>query len=341
MAPSQRFRFEQYLGHLEKNGFQTLIHPFFTKKAYAAFYQSGHLLPKIHSIIDSYLRRFALLLQAHSFNFIFIHREAMPLGPPIIEWLLSKVFGKKIIFDFDDAVWTTDQIDEGPLLRWVKWRSKIRSICKWSYKITCGNEYLANFARKYNDNVTVMPTTISTCFTIENNVPNSRVVIGWTGSRSTLKYLRSLIPVLKSLEEKYPYVGLLVLADEDPALPLQNYEFKYWSKATEMQDLKSIDIGVMPLPDDEWTRGKCGLKALQYMAMSIPAVISPVGVNTEIVKHGVEGFLCSSSEEWFNCLEDLILNPAKRLEMGKRGWQKTMDFYTMEANSYRFLSLFQ
>ena len=343
IAPSQRFRFEQYIRYLEGEGFQTEISPYFTPKAYAAFYQSGNLLSKIHSIIQSYLQRFTLLLQAHSFDFIFIHREATPLGPPVIEWLLAKVLRKKIIFDFDDAIWTTDNVSESLLAKWIRWRGKVQSICRWSHKIACGNEYLADFARRENSNVTVIPTTID-CFPInESHTPKTgaNVVIGWTGSFSTLKYLRILLPVLISLEEKYPSTKFLVIADRDPVLPLRNYEFKNWSKETETRDLQAIDIGIMPLPDDAWTRGKCGFKALQYMAMSISAVISPVGVNAKILTHGVEGFLCSTSDEWFSCLEDLILNPEKRREMGARGRQKVMNLYSTEANSPRFLSLFQ
>jgi glycosyltransferase involved in cell wall biosynthesis len=343
IAPSQRFRFEQYLRYLEEEGFQTEISPYFTPKAYAAFYQSGNLLSKIHSIIQSYLRRFTLLLQAQSFDFIFIHREITPLGPPVMEWLLTKVLRKKIIFDFDDAIWTTDNTNESLLTKWVRWRSKVQSICKWSHKVACGNDYLATFARRENSDVTVIPTTID-CFPLNEShtlKTGTSVVIGWTGSFSTLKYLKMLLPVLISLEKKYPSIKFLVIADRDPALPLRNYEFKHWRKETETQDLQAIDIGIMPLPDDEWTRGKCGFKALQYMAMSIPAVVSPIGVNTKIVTDGVEGFLCTTSDEWFSCLEDLILDPARRRDMGARGRKKVMDLYSMEANSRRFLSLFQ
>ena len=343
IAPSQRFRFEQYIRYLEEEGFQTEISPYFTEKAYAVFYQSGNLLSKIHCIFQSYLRRFTLLLQVHSFDFIFIHREITPLGPPILEWLLAKMLRKKIIFDFDDAIWTTDNANESSLAKWIRWRSKVQSICRWSHKIACGNDYLATFAQRENLKVMVMPTTIDFFPLKENQAlkADASIVIGWTGSSSTLKYLRMLLPVLISLEEKYPSIKFLVIADRDPALPLCNYEFKHWTKETETQDLQAIDIGIMPLPDDEWTRGKCGFKALQYMAMSIPAVISAVGVNTKIVTHGAEGFLCTTSDEWFSCLEDLILDPARRRDMGERGRQKVMKLYSVEANSRRFLSLFQ
>src|SRR5690606_12277585 len=132
-----------------------------------------------------------------------------------------------------------------------------------------------------------------------------------------------------------------IISDQDPKLPLQNAVFRRWRKETEISDLAMIDIGIMPLPDDPWTQGKCGCKALQYMALKIPAVISPVGVNSEMVQHGVEGYLCTTLEEWSMHLEDLILNPDKRIAMGELGRQKVIDHYSVECTSTGFLSLFQ
>lgn len=343
LAPSQRFRFEQYASRMKNESITPVIKPFFTEKGYYALYQNGHLLSKIHCIVHSYFKRFALLLQVHSFDFVFIHREATPVGPPVIEWIIAKILRKKIIFDFDDAIWTTDKTNEHAFSKWIRWRSKVGTICRWSYKVSCGNDYLADFARHHNENVVVIPTTIASFgpVTREATDPSGRVVIGWTGSHSTLKYLHALLPVLTSLQEKYPSAGFLVIADKDPNLSVTNMRFLKWKKASEIEDLESIDIGVMPLPDDEWARGKCGFKALQYMALSIPAVVSPVGINKKIVTHGVEGFLCSTPDEWFSALEYLILNRNERMAMGRKGRQKVMDYYSMEANLSKFLSLFQ
>ena len=167
------------------------------------------------------------------------------------------------------------------------------------------------------------------------------MTIGWTGSHSTLKYLKAIIPVLQSLEQKYSQIQFLVIADRDPQLPLQRYRFAKWRRETEITDLASIDIGIMPMPDDEWTRGKCGFKALQYMAMEIPAVVSPVGVNKEIIENGVAGFLCESPDEWFTALESLLLHAEIRMVMGLRGRRKIISSYSVASNSANFLSLFQ
>ena len=344
IAPSQRFRFEQYFVQLQKKGFTPVIKPFFSEKAYIAFYQSGKILTIIHAIVVSYLKRIQLLLHLSPFDFIFIHRESAPIGPPIIEFIIARVLRKKIIYDFDDAIWLTDRTRESPGNKMIRWRKKVGAICRWSYKVSCGNQYLADYARKFNSHVVINPTTIDT-----NNVHrpmknmNSKegITLGWTGSRSTLKYLNSIVYPLQSLQQKYPQLEIVIIADEDPHLPLTNVLFIPWRKESEISDLARFDIGMMPLPDDEWTRGKCGFKALQYMAMCIPAVVSPVGVNREIVTDGVDGLWCYTSEDWFNNVEDLILHREKIHEMGRRGRQKVINHYSLDSNLATFLSLFQ
>ena len=344
LAPSQRFRFEQYLRHLSEKGFQTVIKPFFSETTYRTLYQNGNLLLKVYGILGSNFNRLLLLFHMHSFTLVFIHREATPIGPPWMEWMIAKVLRKKIIYDFDDAIWLTDKNNESAWARFFRWRTKVASICKWSCKVSCGNMYLGRYAGQFNNAVVIIPTTIDA----ENihvptpKVPNTQgVTIGWTGSHSTLKYLETILNVLQALERKYPQVQFLVIADRDPQLALQRCRFVAWKKETEIRDLATMDIGVMPMPDDPWTRGKCGFKALQYMAMQIPAVLSPVGVNKEIVESGVEGFLCESPEEWFGALEHLILNPEKRKEMGMKGRQKVIRSYSVASNSANFLSLFE
>ena len=344
LVPSQRFRFEQYFRLLHEKGFQTVIKPFFSENTYRRLYQNGGLLRKIYGIAGSYFRRLLLLFHMHSFTLVFIHRECTPAGPPWMEWMISKVFRKKIVYDFDDAIWLTDKVNESLWSRLLRGRGKVASLCRWSHKVSCGNQFLGQFARQYNNKIVINPTTIDTKnihVPIGTDGYKPEVTIGWTGSHSTLKYLQEVLPILQSLVDKYEQLRVLVIADRDPELPLRRYEFNKWKKETEIMDLAKIDIGIMPLPEDEWTRGKCGFKAMQYMAMEVAAVISPVGVNREIVENGVDGFLCQSAEDWFSALEYLILNPDKRKEMGAKGRQKIIRCYSVASNSTNFLSLFQ
>ncbi len=174
-----------------------------------------------------------------------------------------------------------------------------------------------------------------------NNRPyDSPLTIGWTGSHSTLKYLIQIESVLQVLEKKYPDINFLFIANQKPELSLKNQKFVPWNKETEIADLLQIDIGLMPLPDDDWSRGKCGFKALQYMALKIPTLASPVGVNQKIIDHGVNGFLCYNEKDWLTYLEKLISNKSLREDLGKAARQKVIKHYSVLSNTANFLSLF-
>jgi glycosyltransferase involved in cell wall biosynthesis len=256
---------------------------------------------------------------------------------------MARVLRKKLIYDFDDAIWLTDKRRELWIERTLRWRSKVADICKWSDKVSAGNAYLAHYAKDFNINVVLNPTTIDT-ENVHRMVTKpgrkDRITIGWTGSHSTLKYLRDIEDVLAHIEHNFPSVWFCVIADKAPDLDLKRLEFKSWSLATEISDLAQFDIGIMPLPDDDWSKGKCGFKALQYMAMQIPTVASPVGVNSSIVSHGVNGFLASSYSEWEICLSLLIQDESLRKRLGESGRAHVQAKYSVNANKQNFLGLF-
>jgi glycosyltransferase involved in cell wall biosynthesis len=324
-------------------GCSITVRPFLTEKAYLTIYQSGNFFTKTVVLFTSYLKRIFVLRQIIRHDLIFIHREAMPAGPPFVEWL-TYILGKPIVYDFDDAIWLTDKIVENPFVKFLKWRGKIKSICAWSYTVSCGNKYLAAYAQQFNKKVVINPTTIDVEHVHKPSIKikefHSSLTIGWTGSSTTLKYLKTIEKPLREILAKFPNTKLLIIADRRPQL---NFPFTFcqWSAASEIQDLQRIDIGIMPMPDDDWTRGKCGFKALQYMAMEIPAVVSPVGVNVEIVSHGIEGYHCTTEDEWFAYLAELIQDSGRRMEMGKLGRKKVIEHYSVASNTSNFLSLFQ
>jgi glycosyltransferase involved in cell wall biosynthesis len=264
-----------------------------------------------------------------------------PVGPPVVEFILAKILRKKIIYDFDDAIWMDNTSDENSWARWVKFHNKVSSICRWSHRVSCGNAWLANYAHQFNGSVTVNPTTIDT----ENwhtlaQAPSKkndyRIIIGWTGTH----YLSSLVGVFQHLEKKYPIV-LRIISNKDLKLPLANVEFLSWKKETEIQDLQTFDIGIMPLPDDAWAKGKCGFKALQYMSLGIPSVVSNVGVNVEIIEQGVNGYCCANLDEWQTNLERLILDKIVREEIGMKARAVVVDHFSVRSNGGNFLSLFR
>lgn len=344
-APSQRFRFEQYFQSLQSNQIAFEIQPFLSQKDWRLFYSRGSLYRKAIVLLRGFSRRIVGLRAASAADFVFIHREAAPVGPPIFEWIIAKVFRKKIIYDFDDAIWLTDRPDESLIVRITKWRSKVQQICGMSYRVSCGNSYLSDFASQFTAHAVIIPTTIDTehhklAFD-EQSAPDKKITIGWTGSHSTLKYLMNLNTVLKEIERMFAQVRFLVIADQCPVLDLKRLEFREWKRSTEVEDLSEIDIGIMPLPDDEWSKGKCGFKILQYMALGIPSISSPVGVNTQIVDNGVDGFLASTTEEWIEIFRVLLSDVRLRKLIGAKGREKVLHQYSVTSNTSRFLALFE
>lgn len=273
-------------------------------------------------------------------DIIFIHRELTPLGPPIFEFIITKVLRKKIIYDFDDAIWLPDPNETNGLLRFIKWKSKVRRICQWSWKISAGNEYLANYARQYCDQVEVIPTVVDTNYHIPAVREKDQLTIGWTGSHTTLQYLNPLVPTLNELCSNHN-LKFAVIANKDPKLPVAGFEFIPWDQSNEVADLQKFDIGIMPLTDDIWSQGKCGFKAIQYGASGIPSLVSPVGVNTEVVKNEVTGYWCNSTDEWKSRLEQLIESAGLRKQMGEAGRAHIEANYSVNSIQEKFLSLFE
>ncbi|WP_347159765.1 glycosyltransferase family 4 protein [Pontibacter chitinilyticus] len=339
-AASQRFRVEQWLPELEKQGITYKLAPFWSQRAWAILYQRGHTWQKAAGLAVGFLKRLGLLYQLPFYDFVFLHREATPLGPPWFEWFAIHIFRKRIIFDFDDAIWLPNTTDDNKAVAKYKLPQKTAAICSWSYKVSCGNHFLQDFASKYNTAAVYLPTCLNTqALSLKPKQRTARLTIGWTGSHSTLPYLKLIEPVLQQLEQHYDF-DFLVIADKEPALQLRSLEFISWRKQTELEDLQRINIGVMPLPDTEWAKGKCAFKALQYMALGIPAVVSAVGANLAAVPDGKAGYTCTTSEEWYARLEQLLQQPALRQQFGRQGQLQVEKHYSVQAQLHSFLQLF-
>lgn len=340
-SPSQRFRFEHYLPVLKEHNIKYRISPYFSLKGKAALYSKSKTLHKAYFIILGGFRRLADMFKIIRYDFVYIHREAAPIGPPIWEWIVAKVLKKRILYDFDDAIWLPVISNYNKGFAFVKFFGKVAKICRWSHKVSVGNAFLKTFAGRYNKNTVIIPTVVNT-ETVHNTLQQQdtlKPAVGWTGSFSTLMYLRIVLPVLQRLQEEIDFT-FYVIADVDPMLPLKNYRFIKWSRETESSDLLNFHIGLMPLSDDELSKGKCGFKAIQYMAMGIPAIVSPVGVNTEIVSENVDGFCCNSPEEWENRIRQLLKNSLKRIQMGKAAREKIEEKYSVNFSKKIFLNLF-
>lgn len=340
-APSQRFRFEQYIPLLEQNGYQIHFAPFLDKKTWSKLYKEGSFLKKITGIIRSFVRRLITILTIYKYDFVFIHREASHIGPPIFEFIIAKIFRKKYIYDFDDAIWLANYSESNAKVHRLKAYWKVKYCIKWAGQITVGNTYLSDYAKKINDNVTIIPTTIDTLHYHNINTDyDQQIVIGWTGTHSTMRFLDFLVPIIKKLEVRYDF-EFRVISNKEPDYDLRSLNFMQWKRETEISDLNQISIGVMPLEHDIWSEGKCGFKCLQYMSLGIPAVVSPVGVNNVIVNHNVNGLLVESEQQWEDALEKLIQDKSERVRIGAAGKDTVTREYSVLAYSQEYLNLFK
>lgn len=342
-APSQRFRVELYFTELNKAGIQWNVQSFLDKKTWEKLYGKHSYFSKFWGVIKGFLRRWKVILFGlRRYHFVFIHREAAPLGPPVFEWIIAKIFRKKIIYDFDDAIWIPNTTSSNKIAGWLKWSRKVKYICCWSYKVVCGNEYLCDFAAQYNTCVICIPTSVDTenaHNTLKKHFQNG-IVVGWTGSHSTEKYLQQLIPVLQALENGMD-ISFLAISDKKPELPLKNIMYCPWNENNEVSDLLKMDIGVMPLENDPWSEGKCGFKLIQYLSLGIPAVASPVGVNKKIIADGQHGFLCDHQNKWILAIKKLAGDAALRNNMGQAGRQFIIENYSLQKQAVKFISLFK
>jgi glycosyltransferase involved in cell wall biosynthesis len=339
-VPGQRFRFEQYLEYLSQNGFNITFSNLLSEKDYSFYYKKGNYIRKALLLFKSIIKRYKDVRSASKYDLIFIFREGFLLGSSYFERQLAK--RSKVIFDYDDAIWITSVLSENSWLWFLKNPNKTKKIIEVSQMVFSGNRYLAEYAEKYNAKVVIVPTTIDTNeYKPAYNPKNEKICIGWSGSFSTIVHFTTCLDALKIIKKKYgDKVYFKVIGSVDYQHAELNIQGLPWTKETEIKDLQEIDIGIMPLPDDEWTKGKCGLKGLQYMALAIPTIMSPIGVNTEIIQDGENGFLAAGTDEWVKKLSLLIDSEKLRETIGQNGRKTVVSKFSIEANKHLYLQYF-
>jgi Glycosyltransferase len=290
---------------------------------------------RLMDMVAVYWRRVRVLLQRHEFDLVLIEKEGLPWLPAWFErWLLS---GVPYVLDFDDAIFHNYDRHSSAWVRRVFGR-KIDRLMAGAALVVAGNDYLADRARTAGAPwVEVVPTAIDLeRYAVRPNaaVPTDQFVVGWIGSPSTAKYLQMLTGSLAKLSAQFP-LRLRVIGGGDVRVPGVEVESLPWIEFDEVSLLQGCDIGVMPLLDSPWERGKCGFKLIQYMACGKPVVASPVGVNREIVVEGVNGFLASTSKEWFEALLRLKADPELRRSMGEQGRRMVEEKYCLQVTAPR------
>ncbi len=339
--PGQRFRFEQYLPHLQKAGVECVVANLLDERDDRIFYSYGNYAAKAALFLRTFFRRMGHARSAKRFDVVFVYREAFMTGTTIFEKII-KQSGAKFIYDFDDAIWLPDVSEANKRLAFLKRPEKTNEIIAMSDLVLAGNDYLRDHALKFNANVAVVPTTVDTDeYRPRPRTPNDAVVIGWSGSPTTVPHFDQAQAVWTALKEKYgDKIVFRLIGDGNYRNERLNLQALAWTRERELETINSFDVGVMPLPDNPWTRGKCGLKGLTYMAFEKPTVMQNIGVNPQIVSDGENGFLAGNEREWVEKISALVESEELRLQLGKAGRQTVLQRYSVEAWKARYVEFF-
>lgn len=338
-SPGQRFRLEQWAPILrERHGIELRFSIYESPASTELLRRPGHRAQKAWRLLGDTARRRHVLDEARDFDGVVVYREAAMLGPALFESLLARR-GVPIVYDFDDAIWLRQPGSVNGAFAALRFPGKTKSICRQARAVTVGNEYLADWARRFNRAVSVVPTSIDLDrFGVQPELGDDEpLVIVWTGSFATLPHLELLRGALARVGARRRVV-LKVICDRAPARPFEGVEQRFipWRAESEAEDVGAAHLGIMPLPDDSFARGKCACKALQYMATGRPAIASPVGVNREIIRPGENGLLCASDDEWVAAIESLASSPALRRRLGAAGRRTVEIGYSATSSAARF-----
>ena len=336
---ANRLRIEQYVPYLEAHGWRARVYRFMSPAFYRVAYQPGRYGEKVLRFAAATARRLGQLPRLRQADVVVVHREAFPYGPPFLEEALAH-HGCRLVFDFDDAIYLPNFSPANRALAWLKRPSKVARIIAHSVHVIAGNAHLARFARRSAARVTIIPTPVDTQRFHPPAAPRASdtVTIGWIGSHTTVNSLQLVEPALRHLAERYPQVRFLVVGGPYEG-QLPRLENRPWTLAREVEDLHELDVGLMPLADDAWSRGKCGFKLLLYMSGGVPPVCSPVGVNPEIVEDGRNGFLARDPGEWYQRLAYLVEHPEARRALGTAAWQTVQARYSVAVQAPRFAAV--
>jgi glycosyltransferase involved in cell wall biosynthesis len=331
-----RFRIAQYLPYLRDAGIDVTISSFATQEFFQLLYQHGHYPRKAAGFMALAARRLVETTTLGGYDLVWLYREAIPLGPPIVEWLVSKR-GIPIVYDFDDAIFLPNVSAANRAISFLKNPGRVAQVLQRSTRVVVGNEFLAQYARRFNSSVTVIPTAVDTTRFVPRAAGPSRaegeLVVGWIGSPTTFPYLEALAPVLRDVAAGHRFRLKVSGAGQPVRFPGLTVDEVPWSMTNEVSLFNTCDIGVYPLTDDEWSKGKCGFKAIQCMACGVPVVAAAVGVNREIVNDGVNSFLAATPGEWAEKLGRLLSDSELRARMAIAGRRTIEERYSLQVTA--------
>jgi glycosyltransferase involved in cell wall biosynthesis len=336
---STRFRVLQWEPSLEQAGFVLQIEPFYPQAASRVLYRKGKSVAKLAHFTAAAIRRLRVLESLNrSAELLLIHREAFPFGWPVLFSRLLRFEGP-VIYDYDDAMFLPQRLDRKILARMERMDTPAKVMAR-SDLVLAGNSFLADYARQHSPQVITLPTCIDTLRfrPRDRDEPGESPVIGWIGSHTTARYLTRLLPTLGQVAAEHRFELYVVGSPERLSSSSVKITQVDWSLEREVEDFQRCDIGIYPLSDDEWSLGKCGFKAIQFMACGVPVVAEAVGVNRDIVDDGVNGFLASTEDEWKRKLGLLVADPALRTRLGAAGRQTVEQRFSVTANAPRLIA---
>ncbi len=335
-APGQRLKFEQYYDRFRQAGY-TVIHDAFYSPALSHRIGQPGLLAKAFRLGWASLKRAGCLWTAWRSDVVYLFLEAVPVGPPMLEWIIMRLFKRPVIYDIDDLIYLKKPGSRNPFPAFSNQRRKVNFLMRNARHIIVCTSYLEQEARRLNAHVTKISSTIDTAKYIPKQQYHVPIVtLGWSGSFSTSPYLHLLDEALKIIQRRHG-VAIRVIGDTGFSVPGVQVEAIPWRLESEVEDLLKIDIGLYPLPRQEWVLGKSGLKALQYMGLGIPAVMTPIGANLEIGVHDKNCLFADSQEEWVDAITQLVLNPSQRERIGRAGRRTVEERYAVDVNWPRYL----
>lgn len=342
VAPGQRLKYEQYFESWREHGYEVHVSPFFSSRMQSILYTKKNIPEKIFWVIAAYFKRIGNLFTLKKYDLVYIFLWVTPFGFPLMERLFVAL-NPNMVYDIDDAIFMKEKSLRNRWIDFIRGRNKPFFLMKKARHVIACTPYLTEVAASLNSAVTDISSTINTeTYQPVNTYQNDhKLVLGWSGSHSTSRFLYLLKDVLLQLQKEVPF-KLLVMGDANFHIEGLDMEAIAWSAENEVPTLQRFDIGLYPLPlDNEWVLGKSGLKALQYMAVGLPVVATAIGANFRIINDGETGFLVTTDEEWIERLKRLMKDGALRKKLGEASRKNVESYYSIHANAPVYLAIIE
>lgn len=347
-AAATRFRVGQFIGPLATRGIEIELRPFLDGDQFRSLYRSGNTAAKLAGMAGSISKRIGGLANARQYDLLFVQREAMFFGPAIFEWLYQRIGRMPMVLDLDDATYVPyDSPTYGRIGSFLKFFGKTNRLIDRADLVICGNRFIAEYVEKRGTRTVVIPTIVDTDQFIPIDKTNAVPVLGWIGTHSTFPFLTKLFPVLSDLALKHTFrlkiVGSGAESVEIPGIEIENLQ---WDLEREIADFQLLDIGLYPMSvsdsaNDDWLAGKSGFKAVQYMAVGIPSVMSPVGVCAEMGETGKTHFNAETPQDWYNHLDKLLSDRDLRVRMGENARRYAVEHFSLGKHSQTLADAFE